>query len=330
MWNKTKDYMASGQILKDAAHIGKETLDFLILDDVSGCFTGKDTDGNQLAGWERGLSCVSLVPAAKWAKFGKYADEVFAFASKLDDKLASTRLGEGMRTAKRKLEDLFGRGKQVACGCNSRNHFLENVRHPSQNTDEAYEAYFETILGKRLRRVKATDLASPNSPVNIPGEVLGQWIKDGRVKRGIPRKLDNYIKNYKPQKIQLDKDLIVTIDKDAMKYILEGHHPKHFNPKARIKHNGNVKEKNTLFPKNMTEKDVEQLLIKIVQQERDVISKWPSTRGFQLGKKVKGKGKDIIVDGIKYVIGFQEEVISNGMRYRRVGQFYPIVDLPDK
>ncbi|WP_177199202.1 pre-toxin TG domain-containing protein [Planifilum fulgidum] len=330
LWNKTKDYMASGQILKDAAHIGKETLDFLILDDVSGCFTGKDTDGNQLAGWERGLSCVSLVPAAKWAKFGKYADEVFAFASKLDDKLASTRLGEGMRTAKRKLEDLFGRGKQVACGCNSRNHFLENVRHPSQNTDEAYEAYFETILGKRLRRVKATDLASPNSPVNIPGEVLGQWIKDGRVKRGIPRKLDNYIKNYKPQKIQLDKDLIVTIDKDAMKYILEGHHPKHFNPKARIKHNGNVKEKNTLFPKNMTEKDVEQLLIKIVQQERDVISKWPSTRGFQLGKKVKGKGKDIIVDGIKYVIGFQEEVISNGMRYRRVGQFYPIVDLPDK
>jgi len=116
-WEKTKNYVASGQILKDAAHIGKETLDFLILDDVSGCFTGKDTDGNQLAGWERGLSCVSLVPAAKWVKLGKYADEALTFAGKLDDKLASTRLGEGMQTAKDKVEDLFRRGKEVACGC---------------------------------------------------------------------------------------------------------------------------------------------------------------------------------------------------------------------
>src|SRR5690606_36782905 len=32
-WDKTKNYVASGQILKDAAHLGKETLDFLILDD---------------------------------------------------------------------------------------------------------------------------------------------------------------------------------------------------------------------------------------------------------------------------------------------------------
>src|SRR5690606_34923323 len=117
LWNKTKDYVASGQILKDAAYVGKETLDFLILDDLSGCFTGKDTDGNRLAGWERGLSCVSLVPAAKWVKLGKYADEALAFAGKLDDKLAKTLLGEGIQTAKRKLEDLFSRGKQVACGC---------------------------------------------------------------------------------------------------------------------------------------------------------------------------------------------------------------------
>jgi len=117
-WNKAKNYVTSGQILKDAAHIGKETLDFLILDDVSGCFTGKDTDGNQLAGWERGLSCVSLVPAAKWVKLGKYADEALTFAGKLDDKLARTRLGEGIQTAKRKLEDRFSRGKETACGCN--------------------------------------------------------------------------------------------------------------------------------------------------------------------------------------------------------------------
>ncbi|MFO7291409.1 MAG: hypothetical protein C0P67_015680, partial [Bacillota bacterium] len=171
--------------------------------------------------------------------------------------------------------------------------------------------------------VKGTDLALPNSPVNIPGEVLGQWIKDGRIKRGIPRKLNDYIKNFKQQKIQLDKDLIVTIDKDAMKHILEGHHPKHFNPKARIKHNGNVKEENTLFPKNMTEKDVEQLLIKILQQEKDRIYRKASKNmyGFQFGKE-----EELIVDGKKYVVGFQVEANSNGMRYRRVGQLYPKVD----
>ncbi len=81
-------------------------------------YTGKDTDGNELTGWERGLSCVSLVPAAKWAKFGKYADEALVFAGKLDDKLARTRLGESIQTAKRKLEDRFSRGKETACGCN--------------------------------------------------------------------------------------------------------------------------------------------------------------------------------------------------------------------
>ncbi|MFS8514526.1 MAG: pre-toxin TG domain-containing protein, partial [Planifilum fulgidum] len=270
-WEKTKNYVASGQILKDAAHLGKETLDFLILDDVSGCFTGKDTDGNELAGWERGLSCVSLVPAAKVAKVGKYADEALAFAGKLDDKLAKTRLGEGLQTAKRKVVNLFGRGKLSACLCNSRNHFLKEISPPKHNTDEAYESYFEAILGKRLRSVKGTDLALPNSPVNIPGKVLDQWIKDGRIRRGVPHELDNYLRNYKAKKIQLDKDLIVTIDKDSMKHILESHHPKHFNPKARIKYNMNVKKDNTLFPKNMTEKDVEQVLIKILQREKNSI-----------------------------------------------------------
>src|SRR5690606_30170565 len=297
-WEKTKNYVASGQILKDAAHLGKETLDFLILDDVSGCFTGKDTDGNELAGWERGLSCVSLVPAAKVAKVGKYADEALAFAGKLDDKLAKTRLGEGIQTAKKKLEDLFGRGKQVACGCNSRNSFLKNIKPPTQNTDEAYESYFETVLGKRLKRVKGTDLALPNSPVNIPGEVLGQWIRDGRVKRGIPRKLDKYVKNYETQKIQLKKDVIVIIDKESMKHILEGHHPKYFNPKTRIKDGGETKE-TTLFPNNMTEKDIEQVIIKIAKQESDRISQRRGLRSFQLGRN---KGDDIIIDGRKYVV----------------------------
>ncbi|WP_143085387.1 pre-toxin TG domain-containing protein [Planifilum fulgidum] len=331
LWNKTKDYVASGQILKDAAYVGKETLDFLILDDLSGCFTGKDTDGNRLAGWERGLSCVSLVPAAKWVKLGKYADEALAFAGKLDDKLAKTRLGEGIQTAKRKLEDLFSRGKQVACGCNSRNGFLKNIKPPAQNTDEAYEFYFETVLGKRLKRVKGTDLALPNSPVKIPEQVLEQLMRDGRIRSGVPHELDNYIKNYKPKKIQLEKDLIVIIDKQSMKHILEGHHPKYFDPNSRYRYKqGKVKsvKETTLFPKNMTEKDIEQVLIKILQQEKNEISRLdnetPYWAGFQMGSNQKGQ-KDIIVDGKKYTVGFQQEFVSNGMRYRRVGQFYPKV-----
>ena len=118
-------------------------------------------------------------------------------------KLASAKAYKRRRG---KLEDLFSRGKQVACGCNSRNGFLKNIKPPAQNTDEAYESYFETILGKRLKRVKGTDLALPNSPVKIPEQVLDQWIKDGRIRSGVPHELDNYIKNYKPKKIQLEKD----------------------------------------------------------------------------------------------------------------------------
>src|SRR5690606_8141828 len=58
-WEKTKNYVASGQILKDADHLGKETLDFLILDDVSGCITGKDTDGNRSEERRVGKECRS-------------------------------------------------------------------------------------------------------------------------------------------------------------------------------------------------------------------------------------------------------------------------------
>jgi len=43
-----------------------------------------------------------------------------------------------------------------------------------------------------------------------------------------------------------------------------------------------------------------------------------------MGSNQKGQ-KDIIVDGKKYTVGFQQEFVSNGMRYRRVGQFYPKV-----
>ena len=119
-----------------------------------------------------------------------------------------------------------------------------------------------------------------------------------------------------------------------MKHILEGHHPKYFNPKSRIKYKqwkSKISERNTLFPKNMTEKDVEQVLIKILQQEKNEISRLdnetPYWVVFRWAVSQKGQ-KDIIVDGKKYVIGFQEEFISNGMRYRRVGQFYPKVMNP--
>src|SRR5690606_30778013 len=113
-----------------------------------------DTDGNRLAGWERGLSCVSLVPAAKWVKLGKYADEALAFAGKLDDKLAKTLLGEGIQTAKRKLEDLFSRGKQVACGCNSRKGFLKIFNPPAQNTVKPIESYLKTVWGNSVKGLR--------------------------------------------------------------------------------------------------------------------------------------------------------------------------------
>ena len=108
-----------------------------------------------------------------------------------------------------------------------------------------------------------------------------------------------------------------------MKHILEGHHPKHFNPKTRIKDGGETKE-TTLFP-NMTEKDIEQVIIKIAKQESDRISQRRGLRSFQLGRN---KGDDIIIDGRKYVVGFRKGYVSNGMHYWEVGQFYPKIDLP--
>jgi len=121
----------------------------------------------------------------------------------------------------------------------------------------------------------------------------------------------------------VDKDLIVTIDKDAMKHILESHHPRHFNPNARFTSKGNIKEQNTMFPQNMTEKDVELLLIRILQQEKNEISRLANEtsprRVFQIGGDTSEK--DIVIDGIKYTVGFEQEVASNGMRYRIVGNF---------
>jgi len=179
-WEKTKNYVASGQILKDAAHLGKETLDFLILDDVSGCITGKDTDGNELAGWERGLSCVSLVPVAKWVKFGKYADEALTFAGKLDDKLAKTRLGEGLQTAKRKLTDRFSKGKETACGC------PDNVGNKVEKGSRTIEKIVEVHSYERARNM-ALDMLGDLGPTARPvygrlfqskGKIIGRQSAD--------------------------------------------------------------------------------------------------------------------------------------------------------
>src|SRR5690606_38327366 len=78
--------------------------------------------------------------------------------------------------------------------------------------------------------------------------------------------------------------------KQSMKHILEGHHPKYFDPNSRYRYKqGKVKsvKETTLFPKNMTEKDIEQVLIKILQQEKNEISRLdnetPYWAGFQMG-----------------------------------------------
>ena len=86
----------------------------------------------------------------------------------------------------------------------------------------------------------------------------------------------------------------------------------------------------TLFPKNFTEQDIEQIITKIVKQERERLTKFQKKSGryFQLPnpKDINDTNIPVIVDGRPYVIGFQTEQISNGMRYRRVGQFYPLTE----
>ncbi|WP_124726348.1 hypothetical protein [Staphylospora marina] len=116
-WNKTVDYITSGQILKDTGHILKETADFVVLDDAAGCITGQDTDGQKVGGWERGLSCVSLIPVAKPVKGVKYLDDALEYAGKLDDKLADTGIGRGLKSAKEKFDELVSGWKKKACAC---------------------------------------------------------------------------------------------------------------------------------------------------------------------------------------------------------------------
>jgi hypothetical protein len=57
-WGRAKDYVTSGQVLKDTGHIAKK---------VSGCFVAKDIEGHQMGLGERGLNC-PLFPQEKWSR----------------------------------------------------------------------------------------------------------------------------------------------------------------------------------------------------------------------------------------------------------------------
>jgi hypothetical protein len=199
-----------------------------------------------------------------------------------------------------------------------RNDLIKNTPLPNQNTNQAYQEYFEKILGKKRNSVTGKDLALPDSPVNIPGEQMKKWIEDGRIRSANPDELNNYLKNFKSISIQVDSNIFVTIDKKAMKHILESHHPQYFNPNVRKN-----KSQNTLFPSRMTAEDVEEILNKIIKQEKEIISQNAKKRSqFQLGIN-----EEISIDGVKYVVGFVREINnSNGRIIRLVGQLYPKVE----
>ncbi|MBA4597797.1 hypothetical protein H2C64_13300, partial [Thermoactinomyces vulgaris] len=96
--------------------------------------------------------------------------------------------------------------------------------------------------------------------------------------------------------------------------------PKYFNPKVRTTRSGDYKD-TTLLPSKMSEKDVEDVLTMIIIQEKENIRKNArKPYNFQVGKI-----NAIEVDGIQYVVGFKDNIYSNGKAIRRVGQFYPKV-----
>jgi hypothetical protein len=201
-----------------------------------------------------------------------------------------------------------------------RNDLIKNTPLPNQNTNQSYQEYFEKILGKKQNSVTGKDLALPDSLVNIPGDQLRKWMEDGRIRAANPHDLDNYLKNFKNITVQVDSNIFISLDKNAMKHILESHHPKYFNPKVRTTRSGDYKD-TTLLPSKMSEKDVEDVLTMIIIQEKENIRKNArKPYNFQVGKI-----NAIEVDGIQYVVGFKDNIYSNGKAIRRVGQFYPKV-----
>ena len=74
-----------------------------------------------------------------------------------------------------------GRSNQIT-NIAQRNDLIKNTPLPNQNSNQAYQEYFEKILGKKRNSVTGKDLALPDSPVNIPGEQMKKWIEDGRIR----------------------------------------------------------------------------------------------------------------------------------------------------
>ncbi|MFC4075492.1 DUF4244 domain-containing protein [Salinithrix halophila] len=183
------DYLASGEMVDDAGYVAKETLDFLFLDDLSGCINGKDTDGNKVSGFDRGISCVSAVPipAAKLAKGVKYGGKALDYTKKLDNSLSKTQAGKRLKKSKGKVDEVAERGKKkFKCACddkvdkvkksNSVDNILEGAT-PGRATKGKAKQY-EKAGGFDQARKDFNSLGVTNVK-EIPGGYVGK-LPDGR------------------------------------------------------------------------------------------------------------------------------------------------------
>ena len=116
------------------------------------------------------------------------------------------------------------------------------------------------------------------------------------IKKAIPSKVVNALRNYKSKFWRVSNQTLL-LDKKGMKHILERHHPLYWN--------GTVKATQSFLDKKMTVKDIQDVVGKIIAQNRNKVI----TKGTNSLYQISG-----VVDGKKYVVG-----ISKG----RIGQFYP-------
>ncbi|SDW89990.1 hypothetical protein SAMN05444487_107147 [Marininema mesophilum] len=70
-----------------------------------------------MGGWERAISCGSMIPVAKPIKALKYGDEAVGFAKKLDKGLSNSSAGKKARKAKDKVDDVAQKKKKFKCAC---------------------------------------------------------------------------------------------------------------------------------------------------------------------------------------------------------------------
>ncbi|SDW78032.1 Protein of unknown function [Marininema mesophilum] len=111
------DYVTSGEAWKDVKHGAKETADFLVLDDLSGCFKGKDTDGQEVSGFDRGLSCVSVIPlpaakAVKGLKYGKKLIDGGKAVSKVKPEFIKK-----IADKRKKMSEALEKARKKPCAC---------------------------------------------------------------------------------------------------------------------------------------------------------------------------------------------------------------------